>query len=77
LRFAKLPNVPVHDDDFAEFYEVGYGWMVAMVGDRGQDEDIAQETFARALTRWAQVLARAALKAGPWIRGEEPPIVRR
>ena len=52
-------NVPVPTDDFAEFYEASYGRVVAlvaaMVGDRHQAEDIAQEEFARALTRWTRI----------------------
>ncbi len=46
-------------DDFAEFYEACYGRVVALVaamlGDRHQAEDIAQEAFARALTRWPRI----------------------
>jgi RNA polymerase sigma-70 factor (ECF subfamily) len=51
--------VPVRDDDFAEFYQATYDRVVAlvaaMVGDRHQAEDIAQEAFARALIRWSRV----------------------
>ncbi|MFZ0189214.1 MAG: sigma-70 family RNA polymerase sigma factor [Streptosporangiaceae bacterium] len=46
-------------DDFTEFYEACYGRVVALVaamlGDRYQAEDIAQEAFARALTRWPRI----------------------
>jgi RNA polymerase sigma-70 factor (ECF subfamily) len=52
-------NVPVPADDFTEFYEASYGRVVALVaaivGERHQAEDIAQEAFARALTRWSRV----------------------
>jgi RNA polymerase sigma-70 factor, ECF subfamily len=62
--------VPAHQDDFAEFYEASYRRMVALVaamtGDRSQAEDIAQEAFARALTRWPQV-ARYDLPEA-WVR---------
>ena len=63
-------NVPVPTDDFAEFYEASYGRVVAlvaaMVGERHQAEDIAQEAFARALTRWSRV-ARYDLPEA-WVR---------
>ena len=62
--------VPAHQDDFAEFYEASYRRMVALVaamtGDRCQAEDIAQEAFARALTRWPRV-ARYDLPEA-WVR---------
>jgi RNA polymerase sigma-70 factor, ECF subfamily len=62
--------VPAHHDDFAEFYQASYRRMVALVaamtGDRSQAEDIAQEAFARALTRWPQV-ARYDLPEA-WVR---------
>ena len=51
--------MPVRDDDFTEFYQATYDRVVAlvaaMVGDRHQAEDIAQEAFARALIRWSRV----------------------
>jgi RNA polymerase sigma-70 factor, ECF subfamily len=62
--------VPVPADDFAEFYEASYGRVVALVaaivGERHQAEDIAQEAFARALTRWSRV-ARYDLPEA-WVR---------
>jgi DNA-directed RNA polymerase specialized sigma24 family protein len=62
--------VPAHHDDFAEFYQASYGRMVglvaALVGDRSQAEDIAQEAFSRALTRWPRI-ARYDLPEA-WVR---------
>jgi RNA polymerase sigma-70 factor (ECF subfamily) len=47
------------DAEFKEFYEANYGRIVAMVtvvvGDRDQAQDVAQEAFARALTRWSRI----------------------
>ena len=62
--------VPVQTDDFEEFYKASYRRVVAlvaaMVGDRHQAEDIAQEAFSRALTRWHRV-ARYELPEA-WVR---------
>ena len=62
--------VPVQTDDFEEFYEASYRRVVALVaaivGDRHQAEDIAQEAFSRALTRWPRV-ARYDLPEA-WVR---------
>jgi RNA polymerase sigma-70 factor (ECF subfamily) len=44
---------------FEKFYEANYGRVVAlaaaMLGDRHQAEDVAQEAFTRALARWPAV----------------------
>ena len=57
-------------DDFGEFYEGSYRRVVALVaaivGDRHQAEDIAQEAFSRALTRWHRI-ARYELPEA-WVR---------
>ena len=62
--------VPVQTDDFEEFYEAGYRRLVALVtaivGDRHQAEDIAQEAFARALTRWSRIVRYDLPEA--WVR---------
>ncbi len=62
--------VPVQTDDFEEFYEGSYRRVVALVaaivGDRHQAEDIAQEAFSRALTRWHRI-ARYELPEA-WVR---------
>jgi RNA polymerase sigma-70 factor, ECF subfamily len=62
--------VPVATEDFAEFYEASYGRVVALVaalvGDRHQAEDIAQEAFARALTRWPRIARYDRPEA--WVR---------
>jgi DNA-directed RNA polymerase specialized sigma24 family protein len=45
--------------EFQAFYAANYGRIVAMVtamvGDRLQAEDVAQEAFARAYSRWARI----------------------
>ena len=66
---AKGPRVPL-DDDFCEFYQANYGRVVAMatamLGDRREAEDVAQEAFARALARWSRL--RRYDQPGAWVR---------
>jgi RNA polymerase sigma-70 factor (ECF subfamily) len=58
------------DDDFGEFYQANYGRVVAMatamLGDRREAEDVAQEAFARALARWSRL--RRYDQPGAWVR---------
>jgi RNA polymerase sigma-70 factor (ECF subfamily) len=62
--------VPTQTENFEEFYEASYRRVVAVVaaiaGDRHQAEDIAQEAFSRALTRWHRI-ARYELPEA-WVR---------
>lgn len=56
--------------DFEEFYEANYGLTVALVtgvlGSRHEAEDVAQETFARALARWPRLSSYELPEA--WVR---------
>jgi RNA polymerase sigma factor (sigma-70 family) len=56
--------------EFQEFYEANYGHVVALVagvlGDRHQAEDVAQEAFARAMTRWPRLSGYDLPEA--WVR---------
>jgi len=58
------------DADFEEFYTVNYGKVVALVtgvlGDWAEADDIAQETFARALARWPRLSSYELPEA--WVR---------
>jgi RNA polymerase sigma-70 factor (ECF subfamily) len=48
-----------HAAEFQEFYEASYGRVVAtvaaLIGDRHEAEDIAQEAFARAYIKWSSL----------------------
>jgi RNA polymerase sigma-70 factor, ECF subfamily len=59
-----------HGGEFQEFYEANYGRIVAMIaamlGDRHEAEDVAQEAFARALTRWSRLSGYELPEA--WVR---------
>jgi RNA polymerase sigma-70 factor, ECF subfamily len=56
--------------DFEEFYTANYGKIVALVtgvlGDWAEADDIAQETFARALARWPKLSGYELPEA--WVR---------
>src|SRR5258705_1580959 len=65
LLVRSLPEGSV--DDFGTEFEAlwgrAYGVAYVVLGDRGESEDIAQETLARAHVRWDKVSAYA----GPWV----------
>jgi len=56
--------------DFEEFYAANYGRVAALVaavvGDKDEADDIAQETFARALARWPRLSGYELPEA--WVR---------
>jgi RNA polymerase sigma-70 factor (ECF subfamily) len=56
--------------EFGEFYSANYGRTVALVtallGDRDEAQDIAQEAFARALLRWPRLRTYDLPEA--WVR---------
>ena len=56
--------------DFEDFYAANYGKITALVaaviGDRHEADDIAQEAFARALARWPRVSGYELPEA--WVR---------
>jgi len=51
------------DAGFEHLWSRAYGVAYVVLGDRGESEDIAQETLARALVRWRKVSAYAE----PWV----------
>jgi DNA-directed RNA polymerase specialized sigma24 family protein len=56
--------------DFEEFYAANYGKITALVtgvlGDWAEADDIAQETFARALARWPRLSSYEEGTARRW-----------
>jgi len=51
------------DAEFDSLWSRAYGVAYVVLGDRGESEDIAQETLARALVRWRKVSEYAE----PWV----------
>ena len=51
------------DTEFDRLWRRAYGVAYVVLGDRSESEDIAQETFARALVRWKKVSEYAE----PWV----------
>ena len=47
------------DAQFDHLWNRAYGVAYVVLGDRGESEDVAQETLARALVRWKKVSAYA------------------
>jgi RNA polymerase sigma-70 factor, ECF subfamily len=56
--------------EFEEFYAANYGKIAALIaavlGDRNEAEDVAQEAFARALARWPRLASYELPEA--WVR---------
>jgi RNA polymerase sigma-70 factor, ECF subfamily len=56
--------------DFEEFYSANYGRVTALVtallGNRSEADDIAQEAFTRALARWPRLASYELPEA--WVR---------
>lgn len=56
--------------EFEDFYQANYGriraLLLAVLGDRAEAEDAAQEAFARALARWPRLSTYEAPEA--WVR---------
>src|SRR5262249_57107975 len=61
LRSRNL--VDEFDSEFDGLWGRAYGVAYVVLGDRGESEDVAQETLARALVRWKKV----SVYAGPWV----------
>ncbi len=51
------------DNEFPMLWSRAYGVGYVVLGDRAEAEDIAQETLARAFTRWSRI----ADYSGPWV----------
>jgi DNA-directed RNA polymerase specialized sigma24 family protein len=58
-RQPRLERVLKQTRNFEDFYAANYGKITALVaavlGDRSEADDIAQEAFTRALARWPRV----------------------
>lgn len=71
---------------FEEMFAVGYRAAYAVLGDRGDAEDVAQDTLAKALVRWRRVghhplpwTARVATNGAidRWRKRERTPVASR
>jgi RNA polymerase sigma-70 factor (ECF subfamily) len=62
--------MPVADDGFAAFYASSYrrllGQLFAVTGDLAEAENVLQEAYARAFTRWSRV--RGYDRPEAWVR---------
>jgi RNA polymerase sigma-70 factor, ECF subfamily len=67
LQPGRASEVP---DSFGEFYVANYGKVAgiitALLGNRAEGEDVAQEAFARALARWQAISGYDLPEA--WVR---------
>jgi len=56
---------PEFDDSYPELFQVAYRVAYRLLGDRGEAEDVAQDTMARACVQWSVVRRRET--AASWV----------
>lgn len=54
------PTNETFDDSFPELYKISYRVAYRILGNRAEAEDVAQETLAKAYTRWWRLRGDAA-----------------
>ncbi len=63
VRFPGVSESAGFVDQFEELFAVAYRASFAILGERGEAEDCAQDALAKALARWGRIEDRAT----PWV----------